>query len=34
MKIGPTQAIIRIVVAVALMGFVYWVVFTNAGAGR
>ena len=34
MKIGRTQAIIRLVIAAALMGFVYWVVFTNAGAGR
>ena len=34
MRMGRTQAIIRIVVAVALMGFVYWVVVTNAGAGR
>ena len=34
MRIGRTQAIIRILIAVALMGFVYWVVFTNAGAGR
>ena len=34
MKIGRTQAIIRIAIAAALMAFVYWVVFTNAGAGR
>ena len=34
MKISRTQAILRIVIAAALMGFVYWVVFTNAGAGR
>ena len=34
MRIGRTQAIIRLVLAAALLGFVYWVVFTNAGAGR
>jgi hypothetical protein len=33
-RMSRTQAIIRIAVAAALMGFVYWVVFTNAGAGR
>jgi len=33
-RISRTQAIVRIVIAAALMGFVYWVVFTNAGAGR
>jgi hypothetical protein len=34
MKMGRTQIVVRLVLAAALMYFVYWVVFTNAGAGR
>jgi hypothetical protein len=34
MKMSRTQIVVRLVLAVALMFFVYWVVFTNAGAGR
>ncbi len=33
-RMGRNEIVIRLVIAVALMGFVYWVVFTNAGAGR
>jgi hypothetical protein len=33
-KMGRTQIIIRLVLTAALLYFVYWVVFTNAGAGR
>jgi hypothetical protein len=29
-----TQIIVRLVLTAALLYFVYWVVFTNAGAGR
>jgi hypothetical protein len=31
---GRTEMIIRLVVIAALLYFVYWTVFTNAGAGR
>ena len=34
MKISRTQIVIRLVLTAALLYFVYWVVFTNAGAGR
>jgi hypothetical protein len=34
MRMGRTQIIVRLVLAAALLYFVYWVVFTNAGAGR
>jgi hypothetical protein len=34
MKMGRTQIVVRLVLAAALLYFVYWVVFTNAGAGR
>lgn len=34
MKISRTQIVIRLVLIAALLYFVYWVVFTNAGAGR
>jgi hypothetical protein len=29
-----TQIVVRLVLMAALLYFVYWVVFTNAGAGR
>jgi hypothetical protein len=29
-----TQIVVRLVLTAALLYFVYWVVFTNAGAGR
>jgi hypothetical protein len=31
---GRPEMIIRLVVIAALLYFVYWTVFTNAGAGR
>jgi len=31
---GRTEILIRIVLIAALLYFVYWTVFTNAGAGR
>jgi len=31
---GRTEMLIRIVLIAALLYFVYWTVFTNAGAGR
>ena len=34
MKMSRTQIAVRLVLTVALLYFVYWVVFTNAGAGR
>ena len=34
MNMGRTQIILRLVVIAALLYFVYWTVFTNAGAGR
>jgi hypothetical protein len=34
MKISRTQIVVRLVLTAALLYFVYWVVFTNAGAGR
>jgi hypothetical protein len=34
MKMSRTQIVIRLVLIAALLYFVYWVVFTNAGAGR
>jgi hypothetical protein len=34
MKMSRTQIVVRLVLTVALLYFVYWVVFTNAGAGR
>lgn len=34
MRMGRTEMIIRLVVIAALLYFVYWTVFTNAGAGR
>jgi|GEM_PF-3721576 len=34
MKMGRTQIILRLVAIAALLYFVYWTVFTNAGAGR
>jgi hypothetical protein len=34
MKISRTQIVIRLVLIAALLYFIYWVVFTNAGAGR
>jgi len=34
MRMGRTQIVVRLVLAAALLVFVYWVVFTNAGAGR
>ena len=33
-RMGRNEIVIRLVIAAALMGFVYWVVFTNAGIGR
>ena len=34
MRMGRTEMLIRIVLIAALLYFVYWTVFTNAGAGR
>jgi hypothetical protein len=34
MRMSRTQIIVRLVLTAALLYFVYWVVFTNAGAGR
>jgi hypothetical protein len=34
MNMSRTQIVLRLVLAAALLIFVYWVVFTNAGAGR
>lgn len=34
MKLSRTQIVVRLVLIAALLYFVYWVVFTNAGAGR
>ena len=34
MRMSRTQIVIRLVLTAALLYFVYWVVFTNAGAGR
>ena len=34
LAIGQAQELQVVRSVVALMGFVYWVVFTNAGAGR
>jgi hypothetical protein len=34
MKMSRAQIVVRLVLTVALLYFVYWVVFTNAGAGR
>jgi hypothetical protein len=34
MRMGRTQIIIRLVLIAGLLYFVYWTVFTNAGAGR
>jgi len=34
MRMGRTEILIRIVLIAALLYFVYWTVFTNAGAGR
>jgi hypothetical protein len=34
MRMGRTEMIVRLVVIAALLYFVYWTVFTNAGAGR
>jgi hypothetical protein len=34
MKMSRTQIVVRLVLMAALLYFVYWVVFTNAGAGR
>jgi len=31
---GRTEMLVRIVLIAALLYFVYWTVFTNAGAGR
>jgi len=33
-RMGRTEMLIRIVLIAALLYFVYWTVFTNAGAGR
>jgi len=33
-KMSRTQIVVRLVLTAALLYFVYWVVFTNAGAGR
>jgi hypothetical protein len=33
-RMGRKEAIIRLVVIAALLYFVYWTVFTNAGLGR
>lgn len=34
MRMGWKEAVIRLVVIAALLYFVYWTVFTNAGLGR
>ena len=34
MRMSRKEMVIRLVVVAALLYFVYWVVFTNAGAGR
>lgn len=34
MKMGRNEMIIRLVLIAALLYFVYWTVFTNAGVGR
>jgi len=34
MNMSRTQIVVRLVLTAALLYFVYWVVFTNAGAGR
>ena len=34
MRMSRIQIVIRLVLTAALLYFVYWVVFTNAGAGR
>jgi hypothetical protein len=34
MRMGRKEMIIRLVVIAALLYFVYWTVFTNAGLGR
>jgi len=34
MKMSRTQIVVRLVLTAALLYFAYWVVFTNAGAGR
>ena len=34
MKMSRMQIVVRLVLMAALLYFVYWVVFTNAGAGR
>jgi hypothetical protein len=34
MKLSRTQIVVRLVLIAALLYFIYWVVFTNAGAGR
>jgi hypothetical protein len=34
MRMSRTQIVVRLVLTAALLYFVYWVVFTNAGAGR
>jgi hypothetical protein len=31
---SPKEMVIRLVVVAALLYFVYWTVFTNAGVGR
>jgi hypothetical protein len=33
-RMSRTQIVVRLVLMAALLYFVYWVVFTNAGAGR
>ena len=34
MRMSRAQIVIRLLLTAALLYFVYWVVFTNAGAGR
>ena len=34
MNMSRTQIILRLIAIAALLYFVYWTVFTNAGAGR
>ncbi len=34
MRMGRKEMIVRLVVIAALLSFVYWTVFTNAGMGR
>ena len=34
MRMGRTEMLIRLVLIAGLLYFVYWTVFTNAGAGR